>query len=216
MKKLFALGMLIVLSFMPVTVFAQEDSVQTTNQSPGNAGSSSPSSNGLGSENRDARLQNYKERFAETLTNAEERRIQAVCKGTQIVVGRLSENVAQVRQNREQAYTSISDKLQNLVTKIEAAGVNSADLSEVLTAMNAEVQIFLATMTEYQTILADLAEMDCTEDPEAFRAAIAVAKQQRTTLVSSSQGLRQYFNDSIKPVLQQLRQQLAGDTEGES
>lgn len=222
MKKiLISLVLVLGVAAVPISAYAQEDSAEQTVEAvepttqPVVDETTASNGNGQGAEKRAERVQNYKERLAEKLTFAEERKIKGSCKGAQTVVLRLSENAGQVKQIRENAYGSISEKLERLVGKLDAAGVDSSTLSDALASMEAEVDIFLATMTDYETILIDLGEMDCETDPEAFKAALSAAKQQRVTLVSSSQGLRNYFNESIKPILQQIRAELTTGTEGE-
>ncbi len=219
MKKiLVALMFILGLGILPVATFAQEDSAQSTEEvTPTTVPSDGETDNATQGqeEKRAERLQNYKDRLAERLTIAEERKIKGACKGAQNVVLRLSENASQVKQIRQNAYSSISDKLERLAVKLEVAGVDTSTLNDAINSMDAEVDIFLATMTDYETILVDLSNLDCESDPQAFKAALSAAKQQRVTLVSSSQGLRNYFNNSIKPILQQIKQELSTDTEGE-
>lgn len=218
-RSLLSILLLIGVLFTPVAVLAQDNPSETVEavepiSAPAD-GETSEGRSGNGAEKRAERVQNYKDRLSERLTLAEEQRLKGSCKGAQTVTLRLMENAGQVKQTRENAYNSITDKLQKLVIKLDSAGIDTASLSEAITMMNSEVDIFLATMTEYETILLDLGEMDCESDPEAFKAALSAAKAQRVTLVSSSQGLRSYFNESIKPILQQIRAELATETEGE-
>ena len=171
--------------------------------------------NGNDVERRLERLENYKARVEARLDFAEERRIQARCKGAQTVSLRLAENITRVKQNREKAYQSVVEKLNSLVDKLEAAGVNSSSLDSAVQSLDGEIAVFISTLGDYETILSDLTELDCEEDPTAFKAALEVAKQQRVLLVSSSQSLRQYFNDTIKPELVEIRQSLISEGEGE-
>lgn len=216
MKKIALLFVgFLVFGLFPVQVIAQENELdQETVQISSESEEGETTGSTQGNSNRQERLNKYKERLAERVTFVEQRVIRNSCKGAQNVLGRLNQNANQVKTVRENAYSSISDKLTRLSAKLTEAGIDSSSLDEVTSAMNDEVDIFLATLEEYLIILDDLANMDCESDPEAFKAALTAAKQQRVTLISSSQGLRNYFNSVIKPELTNLRQELVGNSEG--
>lgn len=193
----------------------QQVQLLESNETEQNADIENTRGNGNGAEQRAERLEAYKARVEARLEFAEERRIRAACKGAQTVSLRLTENVARIKQTRENTYRSVTDRLSTLIEKLEVAGVNGTPLQNAVETMSAEAEIFIATIGDYETVLTDLSELNCEEDPAAFKAALEVAKQQRVLLVSSSQSLRQYFNDSIKPILIDLRQTLTNEREGD-
>lgn len=175
----------------------------------------SPGNSGNNEEKRAERIERYKTKVEERLAFAEERAIKNACKGAQTVTSRLLENVTRVKTNREQAYSNVTEKLNNLVEKLVAAGAETTVLESQIETMSNEAEIFLASITDYETILADLSELNCEVDPAAFKAALTAAKEQRVILVSSSQNLRKYYNDNIKPALIEIKQSLSAESEGE-
>ncbi len=206
-KTLISLVLVLSLTTLPGVVHAQDTSQAPEESSSPELTDEETSSDGAG--RRAERLQKYKDRLAVRLSANEERVLRNSCTAAQEMVAKVSNRVARVRENREESYATISERLNDLVVKVEIAGVDATSLNDAIVTMESEVSIFKATLDEYETILSDLAEMDCESDPQAFRAALSAAKQHRVTLVSSSQGIRQYFDNTIKPILQQLREDLS-------
>lgn len=210
---------------MPVVAAAQtpDETVTTQNASTGEgeaADTTTTDDNTTGddteSAKREERIAKYKEKLTERLTTVEERKLKTACKGAQTITAKLGENVGQVRKIREDAYTKITDKLNVLVEKLNLASVDTTALDAAVTDFDVQVETFLMAVDDYQTTLDDLSALDCETDPTAFKAALSAAKEERVYLVSSSQSLRLYFNDNIKPILIEIKQQLSGESEDES
>jgi len=214
MKKIVfvMVGALLVLSMLPLTVYAQEpiDPTITTQQTDSEEEPSSDDS----VTKREERLARYKEKLEERLSAAEERKIRNSCKAAQVITGKLAQNADTVRAVRERAYTQVNEKLTNLVEKLQAASVDTTELEAAIESMAEITEEFFAAMEEYQTAIDDLSAMDCEENPEEFKAALEEAKRLRVTVISSSQSLRKYANETLKPILQSIRAELSGEEDG--
>lgn len=157
---------------------------------------------------RTKRIEAYRQRVTDALSQAEERRIAGLCVAAQAVVGRLQTNLDTVIENRRSRYAVVADKLNELVRKLQAAEVDTTELEAVIAELDALADTVVEAVTEYQTTLTDLAEMDCEADPSGFKAALSAAREQRAEIITSAQGVRSYFVDTIKPLLQTIREQL--------
>lgn len=214
MKKLIiTMAMILPLSFLaPGFVSAQDDNVATEDTVQTDAAGNSDKA-----ARQAERLEAYKEKAAERLTAAEERRITGACKAAQTKTARLTSEVDSIAQKRRNAYDSVSTKLADITAKLIAAGVDTTELSAAVDEFNVQATAFLAAIDAYKVTISDLSEMDCELDAEGFKAALSAAKEQRVALISSSQALRVHLNDNIKPVLTAIRASLAADTtEGDS
>lgn len=161
---------------------------------------------------RQARIDAFKERVTTRLTAAQERRIANACKAAQGKVTSLQNNLTTAVEKRRSAYANVSDKLEEIVRKLQAASVDTTELEAAITEMNRQAAAVVSAIESYSATLADLAGMDCEADPQGFQAALTVAREQRTALVGQVQGLRDYINGTIKPNLQAIREQLTNDS----
>lgn len=169
--------------------------------------------------NREKRLQEYKEKRTTKLTAAQEQQLKAKCQGAQVVTQKLVDNAEKVKTLREAQYGKVSSKLTQLVERLKMAKVETAEIEKAVSGFSEQSTAFLTAIDSYKTTLDDLSEMECATDPVAFRAALEEAKTQRVALVKSSQDLRKYYNETIKPALQVLRAKLValeGDDSNES
>lgn len=164
---------------------------------------------------RQARLDANKTRLETKLSASEERRLKSTCKAGQVISARLVENLNKIQENRLNAYTKVSEKLTSIIEKLKLAEIDTTALEESLVSFNAQSSSFLDKITEYKATISDLSEMDCESDPTAFKATLETAKEQRVALVSSSQALRMYIKDTIKPILVEIRTSLSAKAEQE-
>ncbi len=154
------------------------------------------------------RLQQYKDKLQDKLTVAQERRIQGACKAAQTITTKLAANIERVRANRKSAYDNVNSKLKEVVAKIRATDVDTTELDAAIVTLKSKMDAFMGAVDTYQTTVSDLSEMDCQADPSAFKAALESAKSQRVALVSSSQDIRLYVNNTIKPILKTIKDTL--------
>ncbi len=163
---------------------------------------------------RDARIDKYRKNVTDRLSATDERRVAGVCKAAQNIVDRLQSNLDSVIEKRQQTYASVGDKLSSASDQLEAAGLDVTELNRLISQLQADAQAVITLARDYQQILTDLAALDCEADVEGFRAALGAARSARTELVTAARGLKAFVNDSIKPEVQSLREQLAAASEG--
>jgi chromosome segregation ATPase len=206
-----AIGLVIsvaVLSVAPVFAVAQEEPVTTQNSTTQAAPVSEETTNSSDAEKRDARIKAIKEKAEAKITAAEERRVAGRCIAAQKTVENLQTKMNTVVENRREKYSEITSKLENLVVKLQAASVDTVELEAAIAEVNADVDTALTNIEAYNTSLTDLVGMDCESDPAGFKALVDSAREQRKEIISSHGQLRSRINDSVKPVLQALRERI--------
>jgi len=211
-KVVFALAiMFAVTALLPGYVLAQgQDGADSSETNP-----SDVAPNAQSVEKRTERVQAYKDRLEASLSAVEERRITAACRAAQAITMRLVVNIDSVAQKRKAAYDNISDKLTTVIEKVQLAGVDTTELEAKVTELNSMVADLLTKVADYKTTVNDLSELDCQANPDEFKAALEYAKTQRVEIVSSSKAIRNFVQESLKPVLSDIRIQLTNTTEGD-
>jgi hypothetical protein len=206
-----------VFSIAPILVNAQEgEPVTTQNATMQATPVSEEVTDDSSTEQRDARIKAIKEKAEARISAAEEKRVAGKCKAAQTIVGNLQTKMNTVVENRREKYTEITSKLQNLVEKLQAANVDTAELEAAIASVDTDVTASIALIEAYNTSLTDLAKMDCESDPAGFKALIDAARAQRTEIISSHGNLKARINDSVKPIMQALRESIQlSNTAGE-
>ena len=163
-------------------------------------------------DKREARIKEAKEKMTVKITAAEEKKIANVCKSSQTKIEKLQTNIDNIVANRQEKYTKISTKLTDITAKLVAAGADTTELEAAIDGMEAKVLEVNTAIEAYNTSLSDLAFMDCESDPSGFKAALQLARSQRTDAVLMTGTVKTYVNETIKPVLQSLRATLTTNT----
>lgn len=164
------------------------------------------------SKNRTTRIGEYKKRFSEKLTQAQQKKITNVCKASQGKVTSASNNLKNAVERRKGHYQTISTKIDDLIVKLEAASIEATELKAAKTEIDAKAAKIAQAATEYETALSDLSTMDCATDPTGFKAALTVAREKRAALLSEVQALKEYVNTTVKDLLKSVRTQLENNT----
>lgn len=162
-----------------------------------------------------ARLEKYKEKRTERLAAFQEQRLKLRCKAAQGKIATLEARMNNIVANRKKVYTEITEKLDKLIVKLQAAGIDTTELETAREDAKAELATVSTSLDSYETILADLSEMDCTADPEAFQAALEQARETRKQLHDDAQNFRRFVLEELRDILKDIRQQLA-EKAGES
>lgn len=214
MKKILmgvAASYLCVAGFMPAVAAAQDDatnssnSEETSEQKPVDDATTDVADK---STKRKERIEEYKKSVTDKISAAKEKRLASVCKAAQGKVTSHENNVSKAITNRKGIYENISSRLTKVIEKLKAASIDTTELEAALTEVETQSAAIVAAAEEYQTTLADLAEMDCTVDPAGFQAALTAAREQRAALVELAKALKQYIQQDVKSILQTIKQQL--------
>ena len=159
-------------------------------------------------EQREIRIKEAKEKATNRISAAEEKKIAGLCKSAQSKIIKLQENAENILTNRQEKYKKTLNKLNELSIKLRTAGANTTELDASIVELESKTSEISETLTTYNTTLNDLSEMDCVSDPSGFKAALQSARTQRTENVQSSGSFKSYIKDTIKPILQSLKEQL--------
>lgn len=142
------------------------------------------------------------------LNSTEERRVKDRCKNAQTAVKTLSNRVKGTETSRNEIYQNLRDRLDNLVTKLNTQNVDTAALTQQITVLEQKITTFKTDLASYKQALSDLENMDCQADPTGFKASLEAARKQRENLNNLIKDIRTYVQDTIKPTLQTIRDQL--------
>lgn len=198
-----------VVSFITVApVFAQQEEaqeaqlLQTTAESAETTDAENPAAT------REDRVKQYKERRKNAITAVRANRLKSVCKNAQGKLTSLSARVNGVATARENAHKQISERVDAIIAKLQAANIDTAALEAVRASIQEQGATVSEQLAAYQLALSDLSEMDCEADPEAFGAALEEARELSMQLRQSAFDFRQAAKEELRTLLQQARSQL--------
>ncbi len=154
------------------------------------------------------RLEKRKEDLKLKLTNAEQVKIKARCQASQGKLSSLEGRIKGIETSRDKVYGNISNKLAGLVAKLKEHEVDTADLEAQITALNELINSYKTDLEDYKQVVADLADMDCATDPTAYKASLESARSLRTKVHKDAADIRKFINDSIKPALAKVRDEV--------
>lgn len=161
------------------------------------------------------RLAERKAALEQKLTAAQETRLKARCKSAQGLLKAAEVRIKGVETRRMNAYEKLTNRLNELSTKLKDQGVDTTELDAQLTELQTKVDAFKEQITEYKQSVSDLAAMDCTADPEAFKASLEAARTARAEAVDAAKAIHDYVLGTIKETLKEIKTQLEKDNEGE-
>jgi chromosome segregation ATPase len=210
MKKfLLLLTMLFAFSFVPsLTAVAvdsdgTDDSVTSSEQQTEDVKTDKQS--------REDRLAKIKEKMAAKLEKAEEAKIKSKCKSSQGKLTSVQAKVTKIRTQRKNAYREVGEKIDRLVERLKAAGIDTSSLEAARADVKNKVDEFNQLVLDYEQTLTDLSSMDCVSDPQAFKAALESARDGRKALAEKGEELKKYVKETLKPIIDELKTQLTSD-----
>jgi len=161
------------------------------------------------------RVQYYKSTMGAALPVAEQKRLALRCGVAQAAVKNLQPNVAKVQTARTTAYKNIVDKLNTLIKKLNDQAYETTKLQGMIDTLNGKIKTYDTHIDGYKQAVDDLATINCTGDPVAFKAALVAARTAHDSLPTDVSDIRVYITNTIKPQLSQIQQDLkAGHTAG--
>jgi chromosome segregation ATPase len=155
-----------------------------------------------------ARLQKRKDELKTKLTAVEQKRLQTRCKGGQGSVKSLQAKINGTETSRNQVYSNLVDRLNNLQSKLDTKGADTAELKTEITTLQTKIDTFKTDLATYKQTVADVATMDCVADPTAFKASLEDARTQLKKVRDDGIAIKSYVNDTIKPTLTKIRASL--------
>lgn len=154
------------------------------------------------------RLEKKKAELKINLNQLEKERLKNRCKPAQALVKTEGEKVDGRVVVRTKAYTKLVERLNSLVSKLEAKEVDVTQLKSQIAVLETKIAKFNTDLAAYKQALSDLRTVDCATDPDAFKAALEVARSSRDTLITDATDIKTYVKDTIKVTLQAIRTQL--------
>lgn len=177
--------------------------------------SSSESENETETENEteptttlEERISEHKSQFKQKLTNAQQLKVKTKCKDAQGLIGSLSVRIKNVQTNRNGVYKNITNKLASLQTKLQQKDIDTTELQAEISVLRTKVDAYKTDTATYKQAVIDLAGMDCTSDPTAFKSTLDAARAARQKVADDIADIRTYVNNTIKPTLVKIRLQL--------
>lgn len=154
------------------------------------------------------RLDKRKADFKIALTNLEKQRIQLKCKASQGSLSSLKGRITGIDTSRANVYRELVDRLNKLNDKLKTRNVDTTELQGEITTLQTKITTFKTDLAAYKQAVSDLAAMDCKSDPTAFKASLEAARAARTKVNNDSLDIKKYVNETIKPTLKKLRDQV--------
>ncbi len=165
------------------------------------------------SNGRAERVKAYKEKVQSKLTAVKEKRLTTRCKNAQEKIMALRTRLQTALSNRRKAYQTISEKLDSAVEKLKKAGVDTTKLETARDDIKADIASLDESMNAYDTVLADLEEMDCVADPATFQAALESARETQKSLREQAQQVRTFATTEVKALLEEMKTKLSAQSD---
>lgn len=133
-------------------------------------------------------------------TAARAAQITSKCSLAQSAVGQLRTKDTKARVARNQAYTTLATRLNNIVINLGNQGFNASDLFAKQKQFNDAINKYLVTAMDYKTAVDDLVNMDCKADPAGFDATLSLVRSHRAQLATDGAAIK----SQLKPLIDSL------------
>ena len=220
MKKQISIALILAV-ILPLFVFGMVRAEEGTGSSSGSGSTSSNETENETEADQTARQQRIEKRKAELkirLSSLEQAKIKTKCKNSQGLVMSLSGRIKGLQTSRNQVYTNLASRLTKLSGQLKDQGLDTATLDTQIAELKTKVDTFKTDLTAYKEAASDLADMDCVNDPTGFKASLEAARSTREKVAKDAMDIKTYVNDTIKPTLVRLHDQLEAqeNTSGEN
>lgn len=208
---------LLVANVAPVAVRAETETDSTSSSSTSHD-STTPTTDSTSDDTPQAlakRLEEHKAAIKVHLKAADQVRLQAHCKAAQVRIKVLQAQLAKSSTHHGASLTNITTRLTVLVVKIKAQGVDTTTLTAEMTTLASKVATYKADLATYSQAIKDLAAMDCTADPAAFKATLEAARTKQTAVRADFKDITTYVQQTIKPALTEAKANLAAKSTGQ-
>lgn len=220
LKELIGLSLLApVLAFMPVVVFAHDDDAAHSHESELAQTTSVNETETTNSEDVKKRVNERKAALRTRLSAAKQTRVKNRCQASQGKLSSIQGRVKGLESSRTKVHQNLVNRLNKASERLAANNVDVTTVNQQITELTTLIETFNTNLEVYKTATGDLAVMECAVDPEGFQASLETARTSRTDAGDSSQAIRAYLKETIKPTLVDLRKQLettADDTNNEN
>lgn len=205
----------LILSAVPVSVLAQTDGGAEENTVTTQQTATVEEEANVQAELK-ARLEKRKTDRNTRLDFARQARLTNRCKAAQGGLSNISGRIKGLETSRSKVYENLVVRLDKLSERLKTNNVDTAELDRQLAELNNLVETFDTNLAEYSQSAADLAVMDCVADPVAFQASLETAREARALSSENAKAIKAYLANTIKPTLQQLKQQFAQNSDAQA
>lgn len=150
------------------------------------------------------------------LTLAETARLKLRCNAAQGLVSSLSGRIKGIETSRNEVYGNIVDHLTTLSDKLKAKSVDTTEFDGEITTLKGKIDTYKTDLATYKQDVSDLAALDCTSDPTAFKTTLETARTDLKKVAADIKDIRSYIIDTIKPTLVKIHAQLQTKEQSES
>ena len=131
-----------------------------------------------------------------TLTDAQREAIRTNCVSIKNTLNQLKVSDALLRVNRGQVYESMRSKLMDRFNgRLESKSLDNRGVVVVTGSYASTLEAFRVNYVTYERQLATTLRIDCSEDPDSFRAALQLAREKRTVVHEDVKRLHQLIDD---------------------
>lgn len=162
------------------------------------------------------RLADYKENHEDAISDAREKIITRKCEAAQSKVMAFQTRVEAAKTRRETVYTNIMSKLSDIATRLGNNEVDVMELNSLLTTANEMYSQLAADFDSFITILGDIVDIDCVDDPGGFQAALEAARSNAADLKTEVQTFHTYLKEDVKTAFRNVIAELVNDSEEEN
>lgn len=117
-------------------------------------------------------------------------RIKTKCKAAQVLINTSKTNTQANIDKRSDLYAAIIQSLQNLITRLKSQNIDTVELGNVETQLQAAAAQYKADNTTYSQSLTDIATIDCVTDPVGFKVTLDSLRAERATLAKDAAAVR--------------------------
>jgi hypothetical protein len=160
------------------------------------------------------RIEKRKDARKLRLSFAEKAKLTSKCKAAQGLLRAAEVRIKGVETSRAQVHENLLARLNGLVTKLKEKQIDTGELETQITELTTKIEAFKTKITDYKQAVSDLGAMDCTTDPEGFKASLEDARALRVELKDAAADVRTYLRETIKETLKGIRQQVVDGAEG--
>lgn len=126
------------------------------------------------------------------------------CVKVQERIGGVLERYTELKQSQLQKYHRISEKVAQILDRAAAAGLPVADLRSQLAEFDTQVRELADRYEQVRAKLVEIQSMDCTANPEGYKAAFEQARELLKGVHDDAATLRGIYQEQIRPKLVEL------------
>ncbi len=133
-----------------------------------------------------------------------------------LIESRIELSISRYENNYERHlanYNKMKDKLNEIIAKISDKGYDTSDLENDVSYLDAEINQFRNNYSDYIGKLRNTGDYACGQSEGQFATALEESRQSLMTVRQDSLDIRLYYQQTVRPHIQALREQIQSDME---